>query len=169
MVSAEQINYNNKCLSIIISKFLISIWPYAPTNKMIIKKKVQIYFQKVLQLSNLPTPVILIALKYIHRLRELNPNSNGEDGFHLRIFIISLIVSEKMFSDNCSHLRCWERISGFNISDLKVMEMEFIKGINYKLYFNLDELNVWKFFILKQCLLHGLELSPAEISKCLNA
>jgi len=88
-------------------------------------------------------PLVLLSLIYIQRLRTRNPMAHGSEGYHYRIFVVSLILSAKYLVDEPLKNRAISDISGISLDQLNKMELEFMVGLGYDLHVSSEEIEFW--------------------------
>jgi hypothetical protein len=63
-----------------------------------------------------------------------------------RMLTIGLLLGSKFLDDNTFQNRSWSEVSGIQVSELNTLEHEWLEGMEYNLYVNLDEssdYNAW--------------------------
>ncbi|KAI9240979.1 MAG: cyclin-domain-containing protein [Podila humilis] len=103
---------------------------------------------KVLSATQLSSSVILLALKYIQKLLKNNPSIHGQQGSEFRLFTVSLMLANKFLDDNTFTNKTWSEVTGINVKEINVMEMEFLNQVQFSLFVSEAEYLDW---------LHSLE------------
>ncbi|KAF9414162.1 hypothetical protein BGZ76_004918 [Entomortierella beljakovae] len=103
---------------------------------------------KVLSATQLSSSVILLALKYIQKLLKNNPSIHGQQGSEFRLFTVSLMLANKFLDDNTFTNKTWSDVTGINVKEINVMEMEFLNQVQFSLFVSEAEYLDW---------LHSLE------------
>ncbi|KAF9119790.1 hypothetical protein BG015_006236, partial [Linnemannia schmuckeri] len=103
---------------------------------------------KVLSATQLSSSVILLSLKYIQKLLKNNPSIHGQQGSEFRLFTVSLMLANKFLDDNTFTNKTWSDVTGINVKEINVMEMEFLNQVQFSLYVSEAEYLDW---------LHSLE------------
>ncbi|KAF9899067.1 hypothetical protein BX616_003312 [Lobosporangium transversale] len=103
---------------------------------------------KVLSATQLSSSVILLSLKYIQKLLKNNPSIHGQQGSEFRLFTVSLMLANKFLDDNTFTNKTWSEVTGINIKEINVMEMEFLNQVQFSLFVSEAEYLDW---------LHSLE------------
>lgn len=103
---------------------------------------------KVLTATQLSSSVILLALKYIQKLLKNNPSIHGQQGSEFRLFTVSLMLANKFLDDNTFTNKTWSEVTGINVKEINVMEMEFLNQVQFSLFVSEAEYLDW---------LHSLE------------
>ncbi|KAJ3049997.1 hypothetical protein HK097_009012 [Rhizophlyctis rosea] len=84
---------------------------------------------------NVTSTVVLISLKYIHRLRQAlsRETHHPEPRSEFRIWATSLILADAFHNDNAFTTKSWAQVTGFRSSECATMQREFLKWIHYDL------------------------------------
>lgn len=81
----------------------------------------------------LPFSIILLALKLIERVLQMNPHLRMSRGADMLLFTVSVMLAQKVAMDRPITLKSIARITGIPTSRLNSFEREFLSLINYKL------------------------------------
>ncbi|KAJ1553160.1 hypothetical protein HK096_008992 [Nowakowskiella sp. JEL0078] len=109
----------------------------------------------------------LVALKYVQRLILANPSCQGDEGFEFRLFAIALMIAHKMFEDRVLAKSVWSEVTGINVKELAVMEIEFLNGIDWNLNIDLLEWNEYVSNVVEMYA-EGLRISEARVVPTAN-
>lgn len=88
--------------------------------------------------------VVLLALLFIHRLKKLNPTVNGKPGSEYRLLTVALMLGNKFLDDNTYTNKTWAEVSGINVAEVHIMEVEFLSNMKYCLYTSREEWAEWQ-------------------------
>ena len=88
--------------------------------------------------------VILLALLFIYRLKKLNPGVSGKRGSEFRLLTIALMLGNKFLDDNTYTNKTWAEVSGISVSEIHIMEVEFLSNMRYALFVTEKEWAEWK-------------------------
>jgi hypothetical protein len=88
--------------------------------------------------------VILLALMFIYRLKRFNPTVSGKRGSEFRLLTIALMLGNKFLDDNTYTNKTWAEVSGISVTEIHIMEVEFLSNMRYDLYASADEWSQWK-------------------------
>lgn len=88
--------------------------------------------------------VILLALLYIYRLKKFNPGVSGKRGSEFRLLTIALMLGNKFLDDNTYTNKTWAEVSGISVTEIHIMEVEFLSNMRYNLYVSEAEWGAWK-------------------------
>ncbi|ORX92532.1 hypothetical protein K493DRAFT_316533 [Basidiobolus meristosporus CBS 931.73] len=77
---------------------------------------------------------VILALKYVQKLRKMNRSMRGELGSEYRIFIVSMMLAAKFLEDITYTSQSWSTITGMPTREIAVMEREFLAGLKYELH-----------------------------------
>jgi len=101
----------------------------------------------VLSATLLSPSVILLSLKYIRKLmlnlKSSNKIVNTGDGAEYRFFTGALILANKFLDDNTFTNKTWADITGMKIKDVNHLEMQFLSGIDFRLFTTPSEYSEW--------------------------
>ncbi|KAI8812452.1 cyclin PHO80-like protein, partial [Cladochytrium replicatum] len=101
------------------------------------------FCEEILKATSLAFSVLLLALKFIHRLKTRHPLLKGAEGSECRLMVCSLMLAMKVLLDNTYTNRTWNKVSKIPIEELNVMEIEFLLQLNFDLYVDEDEYFSW--------------------------
>ncbi|ORX94385.1 hypothetical protein K493DRAFT_187629, partial [Basidiobolus meristosporus CBS 931.73] len=105
------------------------------------------FCQKVIVRSEADPPTILLALKYIQRLKKYCPGVTGEKGSEYRLFVAALILAHKVLDDHTYTNLTWSQISRIPIERINHLEREFLKSIQFDLYVSEEEYAQWLLYL----------------------
>ncbi|KAK5331939.1 hypothetical protein LTR93_000944 [Exophiala xenobiotica] len=88
--------------------------------------------------------VILLALMFIYRLKKFNPSVSGKSGSEYRLLTVALMLGNKFLDDNTYTNKTWAEVSGISVTEIHIMEVEFLSNMRYDLYASAEEWNEWK-------------------------
>ncbi|KIX08233.1 uncharacterized protein Z518_02889 [Rhinocladiella mackenziei CBS 650.93] len=88
--------------------------------------------------------VILLALMFIYRLKRFNPTVSGKRGSEFRLLTIALMLGNKFLDDNTYTNKTWAEVSGISVTEIHIMEVEFLSNMRYDLYASAAEWSEWK-------------------------
>ncbi|QIW95294.1 hypothetical protein AMS68_000812 [Peltaster fructicola] len=91
--------------------------------------------------------VVLLALLFIHRLKKLNPSVKGKPGSEYRLLTVALMLGNKFLDDNTYTNKTWAEVSGINVSEVHIMEVEFLSNMKYCLYTSAEDWTRWQSLI----------------------
>ncbi|KAK9719515.1 hypothetical protein K7432_004759 [Basidiobolus ranarum] len=103
--------------------------------------------QNMLLTTKVSSSVIILALKYIQRLKYLNGQLRGQPGSEIGIFTVALILANKYLDDKVLNKRMWSRVSGIPINELNRMELGFLAAVEYRLVVIKDDYFNWLKFL----------------------
>ena len=118
-----------------------------PMSPLVSEAKPTLGFQKwvttILSTTQVSTNVILLALMFIYRLKKLNPTVKGKPGSEYRLLTVALMLGNKFLDDNTYTNKTWAEVSGISVSEIHIMEVEFLSNMRYTLYASHDEWWAW--------------------------
>ncbi|KAI8997750.1 hypothetical protein BDB01DRAFT_831287 [Pilobolus umbonatus] len=107
------------------------------------------FCRQILNATQLSESVVLLALKYIAMLLQNNPNIQGADGSEYRLFTVALMLGNKFLDDNTFTNKTWSEVSGMKVTDLNIMELEFLDVLRFKLSIRKEEYERWRTALFK--------------------
>ena len=93
------------------------------------------WVHQVLSATRLPSATILLSLHYLNDRVANFPESvaSGENQIY-RLLAVSLILGSKFLDDNTFINRSWSDVTAIKVSELNVLEIEWLKLIKYELH-----------------------------------
>ena len=98
----------------------------------------------ILSTTQVGKNVILLALMFIYRLKKFNPGVSGKRGSEFRLLSIALMLGNKFLDDNTYTNKTWAEVSGISVTEIHVMEVEFLQNMKYNLYVSESGWKEWK-------------------------
>ncbi|KAJ6505541.1 hypothetical protein C8R45DRAFT_817405, partial [Mycena sanguinolenta] len=92
------------------------------------------FTQKLLETTQVSQSVIVLALHYIHRLRQRNAGTPAQPGSEFRVAVAGLMMANKFLDDNTYTNATWAAVSLIPLAQINTMEREFLLGCSYNLY-----------------------------------
>lgn len=122
---------------------------YAPTDRgMNPDATPTIGFRKwvttILSVTQVSREVVILALMFIHRLKKFNPGVSGKRGSEFRLLTIAFMLGNKFLDDNTYTNKTWAEVSGITVSEIHIMEVEFLSNMRYELYASKEDWHEWK-------------------------
>ena len=109
----------------------------SPTNQFIE------FCRSVIDTTHVSHALVLVALLYIYRLRLAYPTVQGKPGSEYRLFATSLILANKQLEDNTYTNKTWSTVLHMDLTEIYMMEKEFLISLGYKLYVSSQEMVRW--------------------------
>lgn len=97
----------------------------------------------VLSTTQVTQNVILLALMFIYRLKVANPTVRGRAGSEYRLLTVALMLGNKFLDDNTYTNKTWAEVSGISVSEIHVMEVEFLSNMRYSLLVSKEQWEDW--------------------------
>lgn len=121
----------------------------APTERRLTEDALpSIGFRKwvttILSTTQVGKNVILLGLLFIYRLKQFNPGVSGKRGSEFRLLTIALMLGNKFLDDNTYTNKTWAEVSGISVTEIHIMEVEFLSNMRYDLYVSAEEWDDWK-------------------------
>ncbi|KAH6595850.1 hypothetical protein BASA50_005577 [Batrachochytrium salamandrivorans] len=101
----------------------------------------------ILRSTGLSFSVVLLALKYVHRIKSRKPDLQGAEGSECRLLVCSLMLAMKYLMDNTYSNKTWHKVSRIPLVEINVTEMEFLAQINFDLHVEEESYYEWLAFI----------------------
>ncbi|KAJ6261989.1 hypothetical protein Dda_2790 [Drechslerella dactyloides] len=98
----------------------------------------------ILSTTQVSANVILLALLFIYRLKQSNPSVKGKAGSEYRLLTVALMLGNKFLDDNTYTNKTWAEVSGITVSEIHVMEVEFLSNMRYSLFTSAKEWEEWQ-------------------------
>lgn len=107
------------------------------------------FVSQILTSTRLPKTTILLGMNYLSKrvngLKQLGP-FHPHEGQVWRMLTIALLLGSKFLDDNTFQNRSWSEVSGIAVSELNKLEADWLRGIHWNLYVNLErseDYNAW--------------------------
>ncbi|KAF7862747.1 hypothetical protein EAF04_007619 [Stromatinia cepivora] len=98
----------------------------------------------ILMTTQVSQNVILLALLFIYRLKSINPVVKGRSGSEYRLLTVALMLGNKFLDDNTYTNKTWAEVSGISVTEIHIMEVEFLSNMRYSLLATEDEWKEWQ-------------------------
>ncbi|KAF2185854.1 hypothetical protein K469DRAFT_726592 [Zopfia rhizophila CBS 207.26] len=97
----------------------------------------------ILTTTQVAQNVILLALLFIYRLKQINPSVKGKPGSEYRLMTVALMLGNKFLDDNTYTNKTWAEVSGISVQEVHIMEVEFLSNMRYSLYTSQKKWEEW--------------------------
>jgi hypothetical protein len=97
----------------------------------------------VLTTTQVTQNVVVLALLYIYRLKTANPTVKGRSGSEYRLLTVALMLANKFLDDNTYTNKTWADVSGISVTEIHVMEVEFLSNMRYSLLVSVEQWEEW--------------------------
>ncbi|RKU47026.1 hypothetical protein DL546_008458 [Coniochaeta pulveracea] len=101
------------------------------------------WVRQVLETTQVTQNVILLALLYIYRLKMTIPTVRGQPGSEHRLLTVALMLGNKFLDDNTYTNKTWADVSGLEVKEIHVMEVEFLQNLQYNLLASKAQWEEW--------------------------
>ncbi|CAK4032095.1 Meiotically up-regulated gene 80 [Lecanosticta acicola] len=112
--------------------------PLQPLKQLVADAKPTTGFRKwvttILSTTMVAQNVVVLALLFIYRLKKLNPTVKGKPGSEYRLLTVALMLGNKFLDDNTYTNKTWAEVSGINVAEVHIMEVEFLSNMKYCLF-----------------------------------
>ncbi|KAK9432372.1 hypothetical protein V1505DRAFT_365376 [Lipomyces doorenjongii] len=106
-------------------------------------REFRLFASAILSRTQVSRTVVALALLYIYRLKLHAPSILGTPGSEYRVFTIALVLANKFLDDNTYTNKTWAQVSKLPVSEIGVMEIEFLKHVNYELAVAKEKWTEW--------------------------
>lgn len=107
--------------------------------------------------------VVLLALLFVYRLKKLNPGVKGKPGSEYRLLTVALMLGNKFLDDNTYTNKTWAEVSGINVAEVHIMEVEFLSNMKYNLFTDADDWSKWQSLLGKYASFFDRATNPPPI------
>ena len=100
------------------------------------------YVSQILSSTRLPSSTILLGLHYLaERMTRLSNSGkyNHGSGQVYRMLTTALVLGSKFLDDNTFQNRSWSEVSSIPVSELNVLEVEWLTDIKWNMHINPDD------------------------------
>ncbi len=102
------------------------------------------YVSQVLSSTRLPSSTILLSLHYLAARMTLLSNEGNHscgNGLVHHMLTIALLLGSKFLDDNTFQNRSWSEVSNIPVSDINVLELEWLVAVKWTLHFDPNDPN----------------------------
>lgn len=124
------------------------------------KVKIEDYLKRIMDFSRCEENTVISALILIDTICENHCFLLSKLNYH-RVLLVSIIISIKFHEDTCFSNQLYSKIGGISLTQLNVLEIEFLKLIGFNAYVKEKEFNGYFLYIQKQI----TELTIGRIEK----
>jgi len=89
------------------------------------------FLRRVFTESNAYLSSLVVALLYLQRLQEVGVDLNASTTSSL--VLVALMTASKFLEDGCPRNSFWARVGRVTVTDMKVLEREFLNAIQFRL------------------------------------
>ncbi|KAI9016526.1 cyclin-domain-containing protein [Phycomyces nitens] len=114
-----------------------NIWAGGSLKQPLYQKRqgtFKLFCQQLIKATQISCACIVLALYYVHRLRETYPSVQGSIGSEVRLFTTALVLANKYLDDNTFTNKTWADVSHIPVHELNIMEVEFLSALNYRIH-----------------------------------
>ncbi|KAJ3305869.1 hypothetical protein HDV03_000978 [Kappamyces sp. JEL0829] len=97
----------------------------------------------VLRRSKLNFSVVILALKYIHRIKHRCSDLHGKPGSEYRLLVCTLNLAMKYLVDNTYANKTWHELSHIPLAEINMAEIEFMSQLHYDLHVEQEKFFAW--------------------------
>lgn len=149
MVLDWKISNSQQCLDAdFVTAFIFSVWHNTSFAQTVLNptksvRYFRLFTHKILNYTSIPYSVVVLALKYVHRLKSLKPSLCGAPGSECRVLVCTLMLAMKFLIDNHFSNKTWHTISEIPLCEINVAEMEFLNQLNHNCNVRKEEYFDW--------------------------
>jgi len=125
-----------------------AVIPVHPSRQLVSDAKPTTGFRKwvttILSTTLVEQNVVLLALLFVYRLKKLNPTVRGKPGSEYRLLTVALMLGNKFLDDNTYTNKTWAEVSGINVGEVHIMEVEFLSNMKYCLFTSAEDWANWQ-------------------------
>ena len=122
--------------------------PLLPRRQLVSDAKPTAGFRKwvttILTTTMVAQNVVLLALLFVHRLKKINTSVRGKPGSEYRLLTVALMLGNKFLDDNTYTNKTWAEVSGINVNEVHIMEVEFLSNMKYCLFTSAEDWSKWQ-------------------------
>ncbi|KAJ8129252.1 hypothetical protein O1611_g4380 [Lasiodiplodia mahajangana] len=101
------------------------------------------WVNSILSTTQVTQNVVLLALLFVYRLKKTNPRVHGNPGSEYRLLTVALMLGNKFLDDNTYTNKTWAEVSGISVTEIHVMEVEFLSNMRYGLLTSREQWEEW--------------------------
>ncbi|KAK9774323.1 putative Clr5 domain-containing protein [Seiridium cardinale] len=91
----------------------------------------------------MPLSDVLLATLYLYRLRTYHRKLVIAQGSEYRFAVVALMLANKFSEDTSYTARTWGEVSGVELSEIRIMEVEFLSNLRYDMYVSETQWRDW--------------------------
>ena len=133
-----------------------SIWHSSDSPALLKRSAFRKFIEDILRKTRVSISVVILALRYVRRLKESSPSISGADGSEYRLALVSLILAAKFLDDNTYTNGAWAEVCSLMVGEVNLMEREFLAGVQYRLNVTEEEYSEWLHYLEMFIPVHSL-------------
>ena len=135
-----------------VATFVYALWhdqsfSELSRNPTLNLKEFTVFVNELLKITRLSLSVLLLSLKYIHRIKVRCSNLHGRPGSEYRLIVCTLNLAMKYLVDNTYSNKTWYRLSKIPLIEINLAEMEFMQQLRYDLSVSEEKYFDWLRFV----------------------
>merc|ERR1719384_645936 len=116
---------------------------------------IQDYLERIAKYSCCSEECFVLALIYIDRLIQQNPEFLVNSLNVHRIIITSVMLAAKFFDDHYYNNAYYGKVGGVSTSEVNSLEIEFLFMVNFNLFVTTDEYDVYNQRLMTHAVAHA--------------
>jgi hypothetical protein len=135
-----------------IATFVFSLWNNQSFSSLSIKPVESLahfagFVKDLLRVTKLSFSVVMLSIKYIHRIKIRSTNLQGKPGSEYRLIVCALNLAMKYLVDNTYSNKTWHQLSNIPLHEINLAEKEFMTQLKYDLHVTEDKYYAWLWFV----------------------
>ena len=135
-----------------VATFIYSIWhnqsfsalTTAPTASLLEFSR---FVKELLRVTKLSFSVVILSMKYIHRIKNRCRDLHGKPGSEYRLLVCTLNLAMKYLVDNTYSNKTWHKLSKIPLIEINLAEVEFITQLKYDLHVDQERFYAWLWLV----------------------
>jgi hypothetical protein len=135
-----------------VATFIYSIWhnesfsslTSAPTLNLLEFSR---FVKELLRVTKLSFSVVILSMKYIHRIKNRCRDLHGKPGSEYRLLVCTLNLAMKYLVDNTYSNKTWHKLSKIPLIEINLAEVEFITQLKYDLHVDQEKFYAWLWLV----------------------
>lgn len=105
------------------------------------------FVKDLLRATKLPFSVVILSMKYIHRIKSRCRDLHGKPGSEYRLLVCTLNLAMKYLVDNTYSNKTWHKLSKIPLLEINMAEIEFITQLKYDLHVYQEKFFSWLWLV----------------------
>ncbi|GAA95189.1 hypothetical protein E5Q_01844 [Mixia osmundae IAM 14324] len=105
------------------------------------------FIRDVLLTTQVSRSVVVLALLFVYRLKIRNV-IHGQPGSEFRLAIVAFMLANKVLDDHTYTAKTWSEVSGIALGPLQAGEIEFLKGLDFRMHVTSQHFESWQLLLL---------------------
>lgn len=140
------------CFPRFVGTFIYSIWhsesfsalTAAPSEKVL---EFSHFVKELLRATKLSFSVLILSMKYIHRIKNRCQGLHGKPGSEYRLLVCTLNLAMKYLVDNTYSNKTWHKLCKIPLIEINRAEIEFMTLLRYDLHVDQERFFAWLWLV----------------------